>query len=111
MAAEVATSSGKGRRGHSRKEKAAFIFGGSYGKGLATCRTATDWSAPMFIAVGGGSVGFQIGASFTDGVLLFMNQQRGLCRRQRGWRFRMPLPFKSTAQLRANERSAALVAL
>lgn len=55
------------------EEKAAFIFGGNYGKGLATCRTAAGWSAPMFVAVGGGSVGFQIGASFTDVVLLFMN--------------------------------------
>jgi lipid-binding SYLF domain-containing protein len=55
------------------EEKAAFIFGGNYGKGLATCRTENGWSAPMFVAVGGGSVGFQIGASFTDVVLLFMN--------------------------------------
>ena len=55
------------------EEKAAFIFGGNYGKGLATCRTDKGWSAPMFVAVGGGSVGFQIGASFTDVVLLFMN--------------------------------------
>jgi SH3 domain-containing YSC84-like protein 1 len=55
------------------EEKAAFIFGGRYGKGLATCRTAHGWSAPMFLAVGGGSVGFQIGGSFTDVVMLFMN--------------------------------------
>jgi lipid-binding SYLF domain-containing protein len=55
------------------EEKAAFIFGGTYGKGLATCRTAHGWSAPMFLAVGGGSVGFQIGGSFTDVVMLFMN--------------------------------------
>ena len=55
------------------EEKLAFIFGGNYGKGLASCRTANGWSAPMFVAVGGGSVGFQIGASFTDVVLLFMN--------------------------------------
>ena len=55
------------------EEKAAFIFGGNYGKGVATCRTPTGWSAPMFIAVGGGSFGFQIGASFTDVVMLFMN--------------------------------------
>ena len=55
------------------EEKAAFIFGGNYGKGLAVCRTATGWSAPMFIAVGGGSFGFQIGGSFTDVVMLFMN--------------------------------------
>jgi len=55
------------------EEKAAFIFGGNYGKGVASCRTASGWSAPMFIAVGGGSFGFQIGASFTDSVMLFMN--------------------------------------
>jgi lipid-binding SYLF domain-containing protein len=58
------------------QEKLAFIFGGTYGKGVATCRTertANGWSAPMFIALGGGSVGFQIGGSFTDGVMLFMN--------------------------------------
>ena len=55
------------------EEKAAFIFGGTYGKGLATCRTSHGWSAPMFVAVGGGSFGFQIGGSFTDVVMLFMN--------------------------------------
>ena len=55
------------------EEKLAFIFGGNYGKGVATCRTAAGWSAPMFVAVGGGSVGFQIGGSFTDVVMLFMN--------------------------------------
>jgi lipid-binding SYLF domain-containing protein len=55
------------------EEKLAFIFGGNYGKGLASCRTADGWSAPMFVAVGGGSVGFQIGGSFTDVVMLFMN--------------------------------------
>ncbi|MGO4883875.1 MAG: lipid-binding SYLF domain-containing protein [Bryobacteraceae bacterium] len=55
------------------EEKAAFIFGGNYGRGLATCRTPRGWSAPMFLAVGGGSVGFQIGGSFTDVVMLFMN--------------------------------------
>jgi len=55
------------------EEKLAFIFGGRYGKGVATCRTANGWSAPMFLAVGGGSFGFQIGGSFTDVVMLFMN--------------------------------------
>ena len=55
------------------EEKLAFIFGGNYGKGVATCRTDHGWSAPMFIAVGGGSVGFQIGGSFTDVVMLFLN--------------------------------------
>jgi len=55
------------------EEKLAFIFGGNYGKGLASCRTANGWSAPMFVAVGGGSAGFQVGGSITDVVMLFMN--------------------------------------
>jgi SH3 domain-containing YSC84-like protein 1 len=54
--------------------KFAFIFGGNYGRGLATCRTsAGHWSAPLFLAVDGGSVGYQIGGSSTDLVMLFMN--------------------------------------
>ena len=43
-------------------KKFAFVFGGSYGRGLATCRTERGWSAPMFVAIDGGSVGYQIGA-------------------------------------------------
>jgi len=54
-------------------KKFAFVFGGSYGRGVATCRIADGWSAPMFIAIDGGSVGYQIGGSSTDLVLLFMN--------------------------------------
>jgi lipid-binding SYLF domain-containing protein len=54
-------------------KKFAFIFGGSYGRGVATCRTATGWSAPIFVAIDGGSVGYQIGGSSTDLVMLFMN--------------------------------------
>ena len=53
--------------------KFAFIFGGNYGRGLATCRTGHGWSAPMFVAIEGGSVGYQIGGSSTDIVMLFMN--------------------------------------
>jgi lipid-binding SYLF domain-containing protein len=53
--------------------KFAFIFGGNYGRGIATCRTETGWSAPMFVAIDGGSVGYQIGGSSTDLVMLFMN--------------------------------------
>ena len=53
--------------------KFAFIFGGNYGRGIATCRTGHGWSAPMFVAVDGGSVGYQIGGSSTDLVMLFMN--------------------------------------
>ena len=53
--------------------KFAFIFGGNYGRGVATCRTGHGWSAPMFLALEGGSVGYQIGGSSTDIVMLFMN--------------------------------------
>src|ERR1700687_1809949 len=55
--------------------KFSFIFGGNYGRGLATCRTGHGWSAPMFLAVEGGSVGYQIGGSSTDLVMLFMNDR------------------------------------
>jgi lipid-binding SYLF domain-containing protein len=54
-------------------KKFAFIFGGSYGRGVATCRTSQGWSVPMFVAIDGGSVGYQIGGSSTDIVMLFMN--------------------------------------
>ena len=57
------------------EKKAAFIVGGNYGKGLATCRTAAGWSAPLFLAVGGGSLGFQIGGSSTDVVMVFRNDK------------------------------------
>jgi lipid-binding SYLF domain-containing protein len=55
--------------------KFAFIFGGNYGRGLVTCRTGHGWSAPMFLAIDGGSVGYQIGGSSTDLVMLFMNDR------------------------------------
>src|ERR1700722_15258044 len=53
--------------------KFAFVFGGSYGRGLATCRTGHGWSAPIFVAIDGGGVGYQIGGSSPDIVMLFMN--------------------------------------
>jgi lipid-binding SYLF domain-containing protein len=53
--------------------KFAFILGGNYGRGVATCRMGNGWSAPMFVAVDGGSIGYQIGGSSTDLVMLFMN--------------------------------------
>jgi SH3 domain-containing YSC84-like protein 1 len=56
------------------EKKAAFIFGASYGKGLATCRTTNGWSAPLFLAVGGGSWGLQIGGSSTDIVMIFKSE-------------------------------------
>ena len=56
-------------------KKAGFIFGAKYGQGFAACRrgNGTGWSAPAAMRVEGGSVGFQIGASETDVVLLVMN--------------------------------------
>lgn len=54
-------------------KKFAFAFGGNYGRGVAVCRTAHGWSAPLFVAIEGGSVGYQIGGSSTDLVMLFMN--------------------------------------
>src|ERR1700726_4461838 len=56
-------------------KKAGFIFGAKYGRGFAVCRRrgGSGWSAPAAMRVEGGSVGFQIGASETDVVLLVMN--------------------------------------
>lgn len=56
------------------EKQLAFMFGGKYGKGLVTCRTAHGWSAPAFLAVSGGSYGLQIGGSSTDIVMIFRNQ-------------------------------------
>src|ERR1700687_5086076 len=59
--------------------KAAFIVGGSYGRGVMVCRTGKDftgpWGAPAMMALEGGSVGFQIGGQATDFVLLVMNRR------------------------------------
>ncbi len=56
-------------------KKAAFIVGGSYGQGVVTCRTSKGWSAPVFIRLAGGSVGFQIGGQATDLVLVAVNDK------------------------------------
>ena len=59
--------------------KAAFVVGGSYGRGTMVCRTGKDfagpWGAPAMYALEGGSVGFQIGAEATDFVILVMNNR------------------------------------
>jgi lipid-binding SYLF domain-containing protein len=55
--------------------KAAFLFGGEGGRGVVIRRTRTGWSDPVFFRAGGGSVGPQVGASSTDIVLLFMNDE------------------------------------
>jgi SH3 domain-containing YSC84-like protein 1 len=51
-----------------------FVFGGRYGKGVASCRTPAGWSAPAFFTIGGGSFGLQIGGQATDVVMLIMNK-------------------------------------
>ena len=57
-------------------KKLAFIVGGKYGKGYISCRAQKGgWSAPGTIRVEGGSVGFQIGVSETDAILLVMNER------------------------------------
>ena len=55
--------------------KAAFVVGGAYGKGVASCRTPKGWSAPAFFTLKGGSFGFQIGGESADIVMLIMNDQ------------------------------------
>src|ERR1700741_3233167 len=58
--------------------KAAFIVGGSYGRGVMSCRKGEDfngrWGAPTMMALEGGSFGFQLGGQATDFVLLVMNE-------------------------------------
>ena len=54
--------------------KAGFIVGGRGGSGVISRRVAGGWSAPAFFDLGGGSIGLQIGASSTDYILLFMNE-------------------------------------
>lgn len=56
-------------------KKAAFIFGGEYGKGLMSCRQSGGWSPPVFMRLGKGSWGLQIGAQSIDLVLLVMNDK------------------------------------
>lgn len=60
-------------------KKIGFIGGAKYGRGFATCRTPKGWSAPVAMRIEGGSVGFQIGASESDIILLIMNK-RGMDR-------------------------------
>ena len=56
-------------------KKGAFIVGGQYGQGVATCRTATGWSAPVFIQLTGASFGLQAGGQSTDLVLVGVNHK------------------------------------
>ena len=57
-------------------KKGAFIIGGKYGKGFISCRRqGGGWSAPGTVRVEGGSLGFQIGGSESDVVMLVMNER------------------------------------
>jgi lipid-binding SYLF domain-containing protein len=56
-------------------KKAAFLVGGEYGRGFASCRVPGSWSAPAPVRMTGGSFGFQLGADSADIVLLIMNQK------------------------------------
>ena len=53
---------------------AAFVVGAKYGKGFVSCRHDGGWSAPGSVRIEGGSVGFQIGGSMTDVIMLVMNE-------------------------------------
>jgi lipid-binding SYLF domain-containing protein len=55
-------------------KKGAFIVGGEYGKGVVSCRHGKDWSAPSFVQLEKGSIGFQLGGETIDLVLLVMNE-------------------------------------
>src|SRR3989454_2235306 len=57
-------------------KKGAFIVGAKYGRGFIVCRNKNgrDWSAPGGVIIEGGSVGFQIGGSETDVIMLVMNE-------------------------------------
>ncbi|MGD0200202.1 MAG: lipid-binding SYLF domain-containing protein [Bryobacteraceae bacterium] len=56
---------------------AAFVVGGKYGKGFLSCRNhnGVGWSAPATVRIEGGSVGFQIGGSSTDLIMLVMSER------------------------------------
>src|ERR1700676_5347039 len=63
--------------------KAAFVIGGSYGRGAMVCRTGEHfngpWGSPAMYALEGGSVGFQLGGRATHLVLLVMNERGASC--------------------------------
>src|SRR5689334_24399368 len=55
--------------------KGGFVVGAMHGRGMATCRTATGWSAPAPLTTTGGSVGLQIGGQSVDLVMVVMNDR------------------------------------
>jgi lipid-binding SYLF domain-containing protein len=55
--------------------KGGFVFGGSHGRGMATCRTDSGWSSPAPFHMTGGSFGFQIGVQGVDLVMMVMSDR------------------------------------
>ncbi|HWF02144.1 MAG TPA: lipid-binding SYLF domain-containing protein [Candidatus Angelobacter sp.] len=55
--------------------KGGFVIGGAHGRGMATCRTATGWSAPAPLTTTGGSIGLQIGGQAVDLIMVVMNDR------------------------------------
>ena len=55
--------------------KGGFVFGAEEGKGVATCRTARGWSAPVFIQMGGGSWGTQVGVEAVDLIMVVRGRE------------------------------------
>ena len=55
--------------------KGGFIVGGAHGRGVATCRTASGWSAPAPLTTTGGSIGLQIGGQAVDVIMVIMNDR------------------------------------
>jgi len=57
--------------------KGGFVFGAENGRGVATCRTASGWSAPAFFTITGGSWGLQIGVEGVD-LVMIIQDERGM---------------------------------
>jgi SH3 domain-containing YSC84-like protein 1 len=55
--------------------KGGFVVGGAHGRGMATCKTPTGWSAPAPLTTTGGSIGLQIGGQAVDLVMVIMNDR------------------------------------
>ncbi len=55
--------------------KGGFVVGGAHGRGMATCRIPTGWSAPAPLTTTGGSLGFQIGGQAVDVIMVVMNDR------------------------------------
>jgi len=55
--------------------KGGFVVGAQNGRGVATCKTANGWSAPLFFSLTGGSFGLQIGVEGVDLVMIIQNER------------------------------------